>query len=146
TSCTTARCVRVRATCSPACATRRSSGWRRRASNSERPRQSGHSESRPMRILEVSDGEGAAAFCAKLCARWGHEVIKVESPEREPPKPAFDLYLNGGKRRVAADFRRQDGRATIEALAERCDVLVTDARPRDVRDHRLLELGGTSGV
>ena len=32
-----------------------------------------------MRVLELSERDEAAAYCGKLYARWGAEVIRVES-------------------------------------------------------------------
>ena len=95
-----------------------------------------------MRVLELSDREEAAAFCGKLLARWGAEVIKVERPGRETPGEALDRYLNGGKRRVALDRSDAGARAALDRLAAGCDVLITDAPAHAVEQLRLLELGG----
>jgi crotonobetainyl-CoA:carnitine CoA-transferase CaiB-like acyl-CoA transferase len=98
-----------------------------------------------MRILEVSDSEGAAAFSGKLSRRWGHEVIKVESPARPGPEVPADLYLNGGKRRVALDLDTAGDRDRLDALARSCDVLVTDRSVQDIERLDLLNLGGGDG-
>ena len=37
-----------------------------------------------MRVIELSDREEGAAYAGKLFARWGAEVIKIESSRREP--------------------------------------------------------------
>src|SRR5262245_34925856 len=95
-----------------------------------------------MRILELSDAEGAAAFCGQAFVHAGDEVIKVEHPDREPPWEPADVYLNGGKRRVALDYRDAAGRAAIAGIAARCDVVVTDAPVQDVESFGLLSLGG----
>ena len=98
-----------------------------------------------MRVLELSDREEAAAYTGKLLARWGAEVIKVESRDRPAPEMAVDHYLNGGKRRVALDYRDDASRATLERLAASCDLLITDAPARDVEAFGLLSLGGAAG-
>jgi len=95
-----------------------------------------------MRVLELSDREEAAAYTGKLFARWGAEVIKVESPDRRTPELALDHYLNGGKRRVALDYRDGGSRATLERLAASCDLVITDVPARDVEAFGLLSLGG----
>jgi crotonobetainyl-CoA:carnitine CoA-transferase CaiB-like acyl-CoA transferase len=95
-----------------------------------------------MRILELSDAEGAAAICGRAFVHAGDDVIRVECPDREPPWQPADIYLNGGKRRVALDYRNAAGRAAIAAIAARCDVVVTDAPVQDVKSFGLLSLGG----
>ena len=98
-----------------------------------------------MRVLELSDVEGAAAYAGKLFARWGSEVIRVESSARLTPERALDLYLNGGKQRLSADYRLPADREAIDQLAATCDIFLTDADARDVRQFGLLALG-SSGV
>ncbi len=98
-----------------------------------------------MRVLELSDTEGAAAYAGKLFARWGGEVIRVESPQRLSPKRSLDLYLNGGKQRFLAEFREERDREAIGRLAASCDMLITDVSAADQRDFGLLNLGGDSG-
>jgi len=95
-----------------------------------------------MRVLELSDQEGAAAFAGKLFARWGAEVFKAESVDRTPPAPAENVYLNGGKRRVTADHHTAAGRARLGDLAARCDVMLTDLPAAEVLDLGLLDVGG----
>lgn len=98
-----------------------------------------------MRILEISDHEGAAAYCGKLFLRWGHDVTRVESPGREAPEAAADLYLNGGKRRITLDLddRRQSER--LRGLAATADILITDRLVAEIERHGLLSLGGDDG-
>ncbi len=95
-----------------------------------------------MRVLELSDAEAAAGFAGKLFARWGSEVIRVESPDRPLSVDAEVTYLHGGKRRVALDYRTTEGRAALDALAATCDVLLTDAPVSDIESFGLLGLGG----
>ncbi|MEE8336728.1 MAG: CoA transferase [Dehalococcoidia bacterium] len=98
-----------------------------------------------MRVLELSDRDEAAAYCGKLYARWGAEVIRVERPDRPAPLQSVELYLHGGKRRVRLDYRDRSQRATLDRLAASCDVLVTDAPAREVDEFGLLDLGGGEG-
>jgi len=100
-----------------------------------------------VRVLELSDREDAAAFAAKLFRRWGAEVIKVESPERAASRPAADLAVNGGKRRVRLDVRDRGDRAAIEALARTADVVLTDHDVADLDAHGILAIGeGSTAV
>lgn len=98
-----------------------------------------------MRVLELSERDEAAAYCGKLYARWGAEVIRVELPDRPAARESLELYLHGGKRRVALDYRDLAQRGTLDRLAASCDVLVTDATAREVDDLGLLDLGGDAG-
>lgn len=95
-----------------------------------------------MRVLELSDEEASAAFAGKLFARWGSDVIRVESPRRRPAVEAEDIYLHGGKRRVTLDYRAAERRASLDRLAATADVLLTDVPVHDIRSCGLLELGG----
>jgi len=97
-----------------------------------------------VRVLEVSAGDGAAAYCAKLFRRWGAEVTRVEPPGRAPAAKGLDIYLHGGKRRLSIDLRA--GRGEVEALAAQADVVVTDYAPGLVDELGLLELGGPATV
>jgi crotonobetainyl-CoA:carnitine CoA-transferase CaiB-like acyl-CoA transferase len=91
---------------------------------------------RPRRVLEISDDEGAAAWCGQLFVRAGFEVTKAESARRAAPDPAGDLFLNTGKARVRAEL----GSADLTELAAGYDLVVTDASSADTRRHGLLDL------
>jgi crotonobetainyl-CoA:carnitine CoA-transferase CaiB-like acyl-CoA transferase len=99
-----------------------------------------------MRVVEISDREEAAAYAAKLLARWGSEVVKVESPARTPPPEADDRYLNGGKRRLSLDVTTSEDRDTLAALIADADIVITDHSPADTEAWQLLTLGGGSAV
>ncbi len=92
-----------------------------------------------MRVIELSDREEAAAYAAKLFARWGAEVVKVESPHRDPVREADDLYLNGGKRRLVLDRATPEGRARLDELLGDADIFLTDIAATEVLAMRLLE-------
>jgi crotonobetainyl-CoA:carnitine CoA-transferase CaiB-like acyl-CoA transferase len=99
-----------------------------------------------MRVVEISDREEAAAYAAKLFARWGSEVVKIESPNRTPPPEADDRYLNGGKRRLTLDVTNLEDRELLAALISDADVVITDASPADIEAWDLLTLGGGSAI
>src|ERR1700722_1816633 len=90
----------------------------------------------PGRVLEISDDEGAAAWCGQLFVRAGFEVTKVESAGRPPPDRAGEVFLNTGKARVRAEL----GSTDLSELARGYDLVVTDASSADTRRHGLLDL------
>ncbi|MGD9701562.1 MAG: CaiB/BaiF CoA transferase family protein [Acidimicrobiia bacterium] len=92
------------------------------------------------RVLDASTGV-AGAYCAKLLADLGAEVVKVESPagdplrrlgpfskghEGNPEASAPFLYFNSTKQSVVLDLDQEDGRERLLALVSRFDVLVID--------------------
>ena len=82
------------------------------------------------RVLEL--GGYSAAFCGRLFAQSGYEVVRVEPPVPPPAwvsQTAMDLYLHPGKRRV-----RTDDRGLIAELAARADVVVVEAEGADAVD------------
>src|SRR5579859_1727960 len=92
-----------------------------------------------IRVLEWCDTT-AGAFCGKLLADLGAEVIKVEAPGGDPsrrdgpfpPGMVSDetsgrfLYLNTGKRSVALDTASADGRGRMRDLVLQADVVIDD--------------------
>jgi crotonobetainyl-CoA:carnitine CoA-transferase CaiB-like acyl-CoA transferase len=86
-----------------------------------------------LRVLEFgaagSDGT-AAAYCGRLFALWGAEVVRVDAPASgrvpAPRDRALDLFLHPNKRRVGVDYTTGDGRALLERFARACDVVITD--------------------
>lgn len=104
----------------------------------------------PERALEgltvVECGKtGAAAYAAKLMADLGAAVIKVEPPQGDParaigPFPGHQphreksgtfLYLNTNKLGVTLDIASNPGRAALDKLLAKADVLVHDFSPRE---------------
>jgi formyl-CoA transferase/CoA:oxalate CoA-transferase len=82
----------------------------------------------------------AGPYCTMLAADMGARVIKIEHPERGddtrawgPPfiegESAYYLSVNRNKESVALDFKTPDGRAALDALIARADVLVENFRP-----------------
>jgi formyl-CoA transferase/CoA:oxalate CoA-transferase len=74
-------------------------------------------------------------FATQLLADYGADVVSIESPRgREMQAPGgrdsyFYLSTNRGKRSLALDLRREEGRAVLARLLERADVLVENFRP-----------------
>ena len=95
---------------------------------------------RGLRVLEIGTGP-ALAYAGKLCADFGAEVIKVESPAGDAwrqmppmvdvpgaePESALFAWLNTNKRSVTANADNAEDIAWIAQLARTCDV-VLDAR------------------
>jgi formyl-CoA transferase/CoA:oxalate CoA-transferase len=79
-------------------------------------------------------------YCTMLLADLGARVIKIEQPGRGddtrawgPPfvagESAYFLSINRNKESVTLDFKRPDGRALLDQLIARADVLVENFRP-----------------
>lgn len=97
-------------------------------------------------VLEIADGP--YAWCGKLLADMGAEVIKVEPPggdpgRRAPPcwddSPAGDvslefLYCNTSKRSITLDLGSARGQAELRALAAGSDVLIETLAPGRMAD------------
>jgi len=104
-------------------------------------------------------------YCTMLAADMGARVIKIEHPVRGddtrawgPPflgsESAYYLSINRNKESVAIDFKTPEGRAIVDGLIARADVLVTgdlkhfralmdrDDRPLRVRSPRAFLLEG----
>lgn len=110
-----------------------------------------------VRVLEVAS-HVLVPMAGSVLTEWGAQVIKVEHPESGDPYrglATFGLHnvyrgvdpffqsANRGKRSVAIDLKRPDGRQLLARLAESADVFMTnlrsDARRRlriDVEDIR----------
>jgi crotonobetainyl-CoA:carnitine CoA-transferase CaiB-like acyl-CoA transferase len=79
-------------------------------------------------------------YCTMLLADMGARVIKVEQPGKGddtrawgPPflegESAYFLSINRNKESVTLDFKHADGRAVLEQLVAKSDVLVENFRP-----------------
>ncbi|MBI4234007.1 MAG: CoA transferase [Chloroflexi bacterium] len=96
-------------------------------------------------LVVAECGQGlAVAFCSKILADLGADVIKVEPPEGDasrrrgpfpqdvpdPEKSGQFLYLNANKRGVTLDLEVDQGRQVLTRLFPRADILVTDFPPK----------------
>src|ERR671936_835613 len=79
-------------------------------------------------------------YCTMLLADMGARVIKVEQPGKGddtrawgPPfverESAYFLSINRNKESVTLDFKRAEGRAVLDRLIARSDVVVENFRP-----------------
>jgi formyl-CoA transferase/CoA:oxalate CoA-transferase len=82
----------------------------------------------------------AGPFCTMLLADMGARVIKIEQPGKGddtrawgPPfvngESAYFLSVNRNKQSVTLDFKQPEGRAILDRLIDRADVLVENFRP-----------------
>jgi crotonobetainyl-CoA:carnitine CoA-transferase CaiB-like acyl-CoA transferase len=91
-----------------------------------------------IRVLEFSTMI-TASFAAMMLAEQGAEVIKVEPIDAGDPMryigsskggvSALFASCNRGKRSLRLDLKTDRGRAVIEQLADRSDVVLTNYRP-----------------
>src|SRR4051812_42947102 len=79
-------------------------------------------------------------YCTMLLADMGARVVKIEQPGKGddtrawgPPfvggESAYFLSINRNKESVTLDFKQPAGRAVLDALIARSDVLVENFRP-----------------
>jgi len=79
-------------------------------------------------------------YCTMLLADMGARVVKIEQPGKGddtrawgPPflegESAYFLSINRNKESVTLDFKSADGRAILDRLLERADVVVENFRP-----------------
>src|SRR5687768_18275561 len=79
-------------------------------------------------------------YCTMLLGDMGARVIKLEQPGRGdetrawgPPfvgtESAYFLGVNRNKESLTLDFKRPEGRAVLDRLIDRADVLVENFRP-----------------
>lgn len=93
------------------------------------------------RILDLADSAGA--YCTKLFADLGADVIKIERPEGDPgrsmppfvgdtPHPEKSLYFlhrNAGKRGITLNIETREGGDILKRLVKTADVLVDNSPP-----------------
>ena len=96
-----------------------------------------------LRVVELAGERGA--YCGKLLADLGADVIKIEPPggcaTRNLAPPAggdsasqatpslFFLYMNTNKRSLALDLEHSEGRALFDRLLATADVLIESVGP-----------------
>ncbi len=97
---------------------------------------------RPLEHITVLDLTRVLSgpYCTMLLADMGARVIKIEQPGKGddtrgwgPPfldgESAYFLSINRNKESITLDFKRPEGRALLERLAAKSDVLVENFRP-----------------
>ena len=103
-----------------------------------------------LRVVDLSvgvDAGVAGAFCAKMFADFGADVIKVEPPDGDPARKLGPLphdnpdadagsmfrYLNTNKRGITIDLDSPDGQAQLRDLCATADVVVESFPPGHVQ-------------
>ncbi|MFN7950668.1 MAG: CoA transferase [bacterium] len=96
-----------------------------------------------IRVVELGEGV-SAAFCARLFADYGADVIKIEPPGRgdgtrtwgpfpadepHPERSGTFFFLNNGKRSVALDLGSAADRERLLALVRDADVVIENLAP-----------------
>src|ERR1043166_4928672 len=87
-------------------------------------------------------------YCTMLLGDMGARVIKIEQPGKGddtrawgPPflegESAYFLSINRNKESVTLDFKHPDGRAALDRLIAKADVLVENFRPGTLKKHGL---------
>jgi len=93
------------------------------------------------RVLDLTDGAGA--YCSKLFADLGADVVKIEGPEGDPgramppfagdtphqEKSLYFLHRNAGKRGITLNIETHEGADILKRLVKTADVLVDNSPP-----------------
>ena len=81
-------------------------------------------------IIDLSQGV-AAAYCGRLLAGCGADVIKVERPGAGDSSHVSDPeeHLNAGKRGITLDYTQPTGASLLRRLVEGADALIEDHPP-----------------
>ena len=92
-----------------------------------------------VRILDLTSVV-MGPFATQILAALGADVIKIESPEGDnmrqvgpmnhPGMGHIHLHLNQGKRSIVLDLKQSVAREVALRLSDRCDVLISNVRPR----------------
>ena len=84
-----------------------------------------------IKVVELA-GIGPGPMCAMLLADLGATVLRIDRPEPSDlgiPRPLrYDLLLRG-RRSLALDLKRPEGKALALRLVERADALIEGFRP-----------------
>ncbi len=83
-------------------------------------------------IIDLSQGV-AAAYCGRLLAGCGAEVIRVQRPGDDASRaPDPNSHLNAAKKGITLDYARPSGAALLRRLVEGADALIEDHAPDDL--------------
>lgn len=94
-----------------------------------------------IKVLEIADSKGA--YCGKILADLGAEVLKVEKPggdeerkigpfKKDIPHPDGSLYFayyNTNKKSITLNIETIDGQEVFKKLARACDVIIETFLP-----------------
>ncbi|HXY73862.1 MAG TPA: CoA transferase [Dehalococcoidales bacterium] len=83
-----------------------------------------------LRILELNAGI-AGAYCAKILAQRGAEVIKLEAPGSKFNGSAENLYLDTAKKSITINLRNEMGIGMFQRLVSMTDVLIEGCNPSE---------------
>jgi len=85
----------------------------------------------------------AGPYCSMILANLGAKIIKVERPETGDDSRSFGPYKNGqsayfvslnrGKKSIAIDLKKPEGKQIIKELAKVSDVVLENFRPGTMR-------------
>jgi len=104
-----------------------------------------------IRVIELGQGV-SAAYCAKLFADYGADVIKVEPPETgdvarawgpfpqdipHQEKSGLFFFLNTNKRSITLDLDTARGQEILRQLVAQADVLIENTRPPRMHERGL---------
>jgi CoA:oxalate CoA-transferase len=91
-----------------------------------------------IRVLDLSRVM-SGPFCTSMLADLGAEVIKIEMPSFgdearhfgpfQDGESTYFMLLNRNKKSVTVNMKTTEGRALLESLIPKCDVLVENFRP-----------------
>lgn len=91
-----------------------------------------------MRVIALEHAV-AAPICSRHLADLGADVIKIERPGDGDFARAYDsavkglsshfVWLNRGKRSITLDLKNDEGRAVLQKLVEKADVLLQNLAP-----------------
>jgi crotonobetainyl-CoA:carnitine CoA-transferase CaiB-like acyl-CoA transferase len=101
------------------------------------------SQNAPLSHLKILDLTRilAGPFCTMKLGDMGADVIKVEQPESgddtrqwgppfwENSDAVYFLAVNRNKRSLTLDLKADEGKRILEALVQKCDVLIENFRP-----------------
>jgi benzylsuccinate CoA-transferase BbsE subunit len=98
-------------------------------------------------VVDATDASGA--YCGRLLADLGADVVRIEAPSGDPMRhyepivrtasgeivSCFERFVNLNKRSVTVDVTDDEGRDLAKRLIGRCDVLLDTPGPGDVTSH-----------
>lgn len=88
-------------------------------------------------VLDMAQGM-AGPYCATMLGRYGADVIKIEPPQGDwirlmgggaDGMTPLTVVNNIGKRSICIDAAKPAGRAIVEKMVERADVIIENNRP-----------------